>query len=148
MRQHFSIGVGGELVAAFALELLAQGGVIFNHAVMHQRDFSALVEMRMRIFVGHFSVGGPASVADSVLPRGWFLGHQFGKVRDSSGAFPRLDLLAVYDRDAGGIVTAIFEAAQTIEKDRRRFRASDVSDNSTHNFRREIIAYFWPIAPC
>src|SRR6266576_977676 len=102
MRQYFSIGVGSELVAAFALELFAERRVIFNHAVVHQRDFSALIEMRMRIFVGHLSVGGPASVADAVLPRGRFLSHQFGKVRDSSGAFPRLHLLPIYDRDASG----------------------------------------------
>src|SRR5438045_8930915 len=111
MRQHFSIGIGSELMATFALELLAQGRVIFNHAVVHQRDFPALIEMRMRIFVGPFSVGRPASVADAVLPRGRLLSHQFGKVRDPYGAFPCLDLLAVYDRDAGGIVTAILEAA-------------------------------------
>src|SRR5436305_1233431 len=32
MRQHFSIGVRGKLVATFALELFAQRRVIFNHA--------------------------------------------------------------------------------------------------------------------
>src|SRR5437763_16061040 len=109
MRQHFSIRVGGKLVAAFALELFAQYRVSFDHAIVHERDFSALVEMRMRIFVGYFSVGGPTSVADAVLARGRFFGHQLGKVRDSSGAFARLHLPPIYDRDAGGIVTAIFE---------------------------------------
>src|SRR5207237_10796748 len=92
----------------------------FNHAVVSQRDLSALIEMRMRIFVGHFSVGGPTSVADAVLPRGRPLGHQFCKVRDSSSTFARLHLLPIYDRDAGGIVTAIFEAAYTTERARRR----------------------------
>src|SRR6266550_1675031 len=138
MRQYFSIGVGSELMAAFALELFAQRGVIFNHAIVHQRDFSALVEMRMRIFIGHFSMGSPARVADAVLPRGRFLRHQFGKIRDPSGAFPRLDLLAIYDRDASGIIAAIFEAAEAVEKDGRRFRASDVSDNSTHILRGRL----------
>src|SRR6266446_2061978 len=148
MRQHLSIGVGGELVAAFALQLFAQRRIIFDHAVVHQRDFSALVKMRMRIFVGHFAMSSPACVADAVLPRGRFLGHQFGKVRDPSGAFPRFDLLPVYDGNAGGIVTAIFEPPQTIQKYGRRFCATDISDNSAHNFRREIIAYFRPLALC
>src|SRR5205085_7622133 len=148
MRQHFGISIGSEPMAAFALQLLAQRRVVFDHAVVHQSDFAALVEMWMRIFVGYFSMGGPASVADPVLPRGRFFGHQFGEVRDAPRAFPRLDLPAIYDRDAGGIVTAIFETAQTVEKYGRRFLPSDVSDNSTHNFRREIIAYFWPIALC
>ena len=95
--------------------------VIFDHAVVDERDFAALVEMRMRIFVGHFAVGGPARVADAVRAGGRFLGHQFGKVRDASGAFARLDLLPVNDRDAGGIVAAIFEPTQTVEKDGSRF---------------------------
>src|SRR5580765_1201872 len=145
MRQHFSIGVGSELVTAFALHLFAQRRIIFDHAVVHKRDFSALVEVRMRVFVGHFPMGSPARVADAVLPRGRFLGHQFGKVRDPSGAFARLHLLAVYNGNAGGVVTAIFETPQTIQKNGRRFRAADISDNSTHNFGSGIIAYFPPL---
>src|SRR6266403_790995 len=146
MRQHFSIGVGSELVTAFALQLFAQRRIIFDHTVVHERDFSALVKVRMRVFVGHLPMGSPARVADAVLPRGRFLGHQFGKVRDPSGAFARLDLLPVYDRNPGRIVTAIFEPPQTVQKYGRRFCVTYISDNSTHNFRREIIAYFPPIA--
>src|SRR6267154_4297016 len=145
MRQHFSIGVGSELVTAFALQLFAQRRIIFDHAVVHKRDFSALVKVRMGIFVGHFSMSSPARVADAVLPRGRFLGHQFGQVSDPSGAFARLDLLTVYDGDAGGIVTAIFEPPQPVQEYGRRFCAADISDNSTHNFRRGIIAYFSPL---
>src|SRR5436190_9925798 len=146
MRQHFSIGVGSELVTAFALQLFAQRRIIFDHAVVHKRDFSALVKVRMRVFVGHFSMSSPARVADAVLARGRFLGHQFGKVRDPSGTLARLDLLPVYDGNAGGIVAAIFEAAQAVQEYGGSFCAADISDNSTHNFRREIIAYFPPIA--
>src|SRR4029077_13336234 len=54
----------------------------------------------------------------------------------------------VYDRNAGGIVTAIFEPPQTVQKYGRRLCAADISDNSTHNFRKGIIAYFPPIALC
>src|SRR6476646_1408192 len=146
MRQYFSIGVGGEPVAAFALQLFAQRRIIFDHAVVHKRDFSTLVKVRMRVFVGHFSMSSPARVADAVLPRGRFLGHQFGKVRDPSSTLARFDLLPVYDGNAGGVVAAIFEAAQAVQEYGRRFCAPDISDNSTHNFGRGIIAYIWPIA--
>src|SRR6476661_4779621 len=145
MRQHFSIGVGSELVTAFALQLFAQRRIIFDHAVVHQRDFSALVKMRMRIFVGHFSMSSPARVADAVLPAGRFLGHETGQVRDPSGALTRFDLLPVYDGNAGGVVAAIFEPPQTVQEYGRRFCAADISDYSTHNFRRGIIAYFSPL---
>src|SRR5207244_6939354 len=148
MRQHFSIGVGSELVTAFALQLFAQRRIIFDHAVVHKRDFSALVKVRMRVFVGHFAMSSPARVADAVLPRWRFLGHQFGKVRDPSGAFARLDLPPVYDGNASRIVTAIFEPPQTVQEYRCRFCATDISDNYTHNFRRGIIAYFRPLAFC
>src|SRR5438067_6357036 len=146
MRQHFSIGVGSELVTAFALQLFAQRRIIFDHAVVHKRDFSALVKVRMRVFVGHFSMSSPARVADAVLPRGRFFGHQFGKVRDPSGTLARLDLLPVYDGNTRGIVTAIFEPPQPVQEYGGSFCAADISDNSTHNFRREMIAYFPPIA--
>ena len=66
MRQHFGVGFGSEIVTAFALELFAERRVIFDHAVVDEGEFAALVEMRMRIFVGHFSMGSPARVADAV----------------------------------------------------------------------------------
>src|SRR2546430_2565529 len=145
MRQHFSIGVGSELVTAFALQLFAQRRIIFDHAVVHKRDFSALVKVRMRVFVGHFSMSSPARVADAVLPAGRFLGHESGQVRDPSGALARFDLLPVYDGNAGGVVAAIFEATQAVQEYGRRFCAADISDNSTHNIRSGIIAYFPPL---
>ena len=49
-----------------------------------------------------------------------------------TGAFPSLHLIAVHDRDAGRIVAAVFEATKTIEQNGCRFRASDVTNYSTH----------------
>lgn len=128
-------------MTAFPFELFAERGVILNDAVVHECDFSALVEMRMRIFVGHLSVGRPAGVTNAIASQGRLFRHQFREIRDTSGAFSRLNLFAVYDGDAGGIVTAIFKAPQTIKKNGRRFRLPDVADNSTHKFRSESIAY-------
>src|SRR6202011_1880425 len=34
--------------------------------------------------------------------------------------------------NSGGIVTAIFEATQAVEQDRRRFGAANITDNSAH----------------
>src|SRR5690348_30950 len=100
-------------MTAFPFELFAERGVILNDTVVHECDFSALVEMRMRILVGHLSVRGPAGVTNAIASRGRFFRHQFREIRDASGAFSRLDLFAVYHGDAGGIVTAIFKAPQT-----------------------------------
>jgi len=129
-------------VAAFSFELFAERGVIFNHTVVHQCDFSALVKMWMRVFVGDLAVGGPTRMADAIMAGGRLLGHQFREVRDPSSAFPRLDLFAVYDGDACGIVTTVFKAAQTIEKNGRCFCLPDISNNSTHNFRSRNYSIF------
>ena len=142
MREHFGVGVGAKLVAAFSFELFAERGVIFNHTVVHQCDFSALVKMWMRVFVGDLAVGGPTRMADAIMAGGRLLGHQFREVRDPSSAFPRLDLFAVYDGDACGIVTTVFKAAQTIEKNGRCFCLPDISNNSTHNFRSRNYSIF------
>src|SRR2546430_7013321 len=144
MRQHFRIGVGSELVTAFALQLSAQRRIMFDHAIVHKSDFSALVKVRMGVFVGHFSMSSPARVADAVLPARRFLGHESGQVRDPSGTLARFDLLPVYDGNAGGVVAAIFEAPQAVQEYGRRFCAADISDNSPHNFRWGVIAYFSP----
>ena len=101
-------------MTAFPFELLAERGVILNDTVVHEGDSSALVEMWMRVFVGDFAVGGPTRMADAVMTGGRLLGHQFGEVRDPPSTFSRLDLFAVNDGDARGIVTTVFKAAQTI----------------------------------
>jgi hypothetical protein len=76
---------------------------------------------------------------------GCFSVMSLASVRDASRALARFELLPVYDGNAGGIVAAIFEAAQAVQEYGCRFCAADVSDNSTHNFRRGIIAYFSPL---
>ena len=39
-------------------------------------DLAALIEMRMRVVIGHFPVRRPAGVADTVVTDGRFLVHQ------------------------------------------------------------------------
>ena len=67
MGEHFGVGFGSEMmcrlrVGAAVLERL----VIFDHAVVDERELAALVEMRMGILIGRFAVRGPAGVADAV----------------------------------------------------------------------------------
>ena len=46
-------------------------------------------------------------------------------------------MVAIDDRDPGGIVAAIFQPAQTIEQDGSCFRSTDVSDDATHKLGRK-----------
>ncbi len=132
MREHFGVGVGGEISVAVANELIFERLVILNHAVMHEGQPAGRIEMGMRVLVGRFAVRGPAGVADAVGAGGRPFGHQFPQLGDPARAFPRLDLVTVDDRDAGGVVAAIFQAAQTIQKNGRCLRTSDVTDNPAH----------------
>ena len=54
-------------------QLIFQRLVIFDHAVVDERQFAAGVEMRVRVFVGDFAVGGPACVTDAKRAEDRFL---------------------------------------------------------------------------
>jgi len=82
---------------------------------VNERDFPTGIEMRVRIFVVHFSVSCPAGVTDA--KRAWrgLFRHQFGERGDSPGTFTCLDVITIDNRDSGRVVTPIFEATQAIE---------------------------------
>src|SRR2546423_15705551 len=101
MCENFSIGIGGKGMASFALQLLTQHGVIFDDAVVYQRDFPALIKVRVGVVIGHLSVRGPAGVANAVVTNGRSSAHQAREVSDAAGALARFDLLAVNNGDAG-----------------------------------------------
>ncbi len=65
MRQHFGVGFGAKVRIAIADELIFKCLIIFDHSVMDQRQLAAGVEVRVRIFVSHFAVRGPACVTDA-----------------------------------------------------------------------------------
>ena len=62
MRDHFGVGLAGELDTVFG-ELLAQLAEILDDAVVHDRDVFGRV--RMGVALGRLAVGGPAGVADA-----------------------------------------------------------------------------------
>src|SRR5437764_344225 len=115
MRQNFRVGIGAKLCVAILDELFFEGLIIFNHAVVDERDLATGVEMRVGVFISDFSVRRPARVTYAKGSGRRFFRNQFGQRSDSPGAFPGLDLIAVYDRDTGGIVAAIFETTKTIK---------------------------------
>jgi hypothetical protein len=96
------------------------------------------VEVRVRVLVGRLSVGSPPRVADSESSGRRSFSHQFSERCDPPGALAGFYLVAVDDRDPGGVIAAIFKPAQTIEKDGRSFRSTDVTDNATHKGKRDI----------
>ena len=65
MREHFGVGVGAKLRVAAANQLILKRLIIFDDAVVNQRQLPARVKMRMRVFVIDFAMRGPARVADA-----------------------------------------------------------------------------------
>ena len=109
--------VGKDLGVRLALEaialggeLFAQGGVVFDDAVVDDRDLPGLGQMRVAVLVRGFAVGSPARVADA---------HAAGKRRalqlpaqavELAAGLDDVDLAAAEHRDAGRVVAAVFQA--------------------------------------
>src|SRR5258708_32294595 len=62
---HLCVGLGGELMALFD-QLALERNVVFDDSVVHDDDSSGAVAMRVGVFFRWTSMGGPASVADTV----------------------------------------------------------------------------------
>src|SRR5207237_8404600 len=59
--QHFGVSLAGERVPLLGEELL-QRRVIFDDAVVNQRDAAGVVGVRVGVDLGRRAVGGPAGV--------------------------------------------------------------------------------------
>ena len=67
-RQHFGVGLAGEGVAFFSEELF-QGRVVFDDAVVNQRDFPAIIDVWVGVdFIGN-AVRRPARVSHAQVGR-------------------------------------------------------------------------------
>ena len=64
VREHLGIGLAAEDVAELE-QACAQRGVVFDDAVVDDRDASAAVQMRVRVGVGGRAVRRPASMPDA-----------------------------------------------------------------------------------
>ena len=135
MREHLRIRLRDKGVSVFANQLIANRGVVFDHAVVDECEFAALIEMRMRVVIRDLAVRRPARVTDPVVAARRLVRHQTREICDPPRALPRLDARAVYDGDTGRVIAAVFQAAQSIEKDGPGLRATNVTNNSAHGLR-------------
>src|SRR5262245_14196121 len=89
--------------------------------------------MWMRVLFGWTSVCGPTRVTDAVGAVERVQTDSFFKVAEFSFCATDLEVVVfVDDRDAGGVVAAIFEFAQPINDERHDLLVSYVTNNSTH----------------
>ena len=133
MRQHFGIGFRGEL-DPFALKLLLEREVIFQHAVMHDGKVAGTAGMRVGIGIGGPSVRGPAGVADAIGSGAGFVLDRLGQLGNSTSAFTQMKLVPSAGDETGAVVASVFEAFQAVKQDRRRFGLTREPYDSAHAF--------------
>src|SRR3954469_17505456 len=109
MREHFGVGIRAKICVAVLNELFLERLIIFDYAIVHERDLARGVEMRMCVVIRDFAVSRPTRVTDSVMSGSGLLRNQLRKRRNSPRSLARFKAIAIDDGDAGGILTAIFE---------------------------------------
>ena len=68
-----------------------------------------------------------------VVPGDFLGGGALDQALDAAGLLGDVEAAVVQDRDASGVIAAIFETFQALKNDGRCFLFSDISDDSAHN---------------
>src|ERR1035437_5709833 len=129
----FGVGLGLEDVA-FVLELLLEGQVVFDDAIVHHDDVAFAIAVRVGVFLGRAAVGGPARVADAVGAIDGVVANGFFEVAQLAlgAADVEMPVIAI-NREARGIVSPIFQALQAFQNNRNGAMGTDITYNATHN---------------
>ena len=135
----FGVGLALKHVA-FGLEHGPQFVVVFNDAVVHERDTAgfaggvqagAVAEVRVRVVHGRCAVGGPTRVgnADQAFQvSGLHLFHQLGHPGGAAGAFKP----ARMHGHAAGVIPPVFEPLKALHQDGDDVAGRDCADDATH----------------
>ncbi len=138
MRDRLAVGLADELDAR-ALELGTQRCEILDDAVVHNGDAAGGVGVRVGVAVIRRAVGGPAGMPHAGAAREragrQFAGNELVEVLDAAGLLGDLQLTVADDRDAGGVVAAVFQASQALDDHIQGGAGSDVSDDAAHGFQ-------------
>jgi hypothetical protein len=88
--------------------------------------------MGMRILLRRFTMGRPPRVTDPGGPTKTLFAQRLFQIDQFADATADLDFAVAMDRDAGRIVSAIFQTLQAIQENGNRVLITDVSDNAAH----------------
>ncbi len=116
---------------AARLELAPQLQVVFDDAVVHDRDGAGNV--RVCVDLRRAAVRGPPGVPDSNRAREALLRERFLEVAELADRADNLDAVVRMNGEAGRIVAAVFEPPKPVEQDRRRLAVTDVTNDSAHS---------------
>src|SRR5262249_14054104 len=128
---HFRVGIAAE-DHPLLLEVALQGGVIFDDAVMDDRDQAVAADMGMGVRVCGGSVRRPAGVTDAVAARGRPLFQIAQQVGEPAGPPPHVQTVAGQGGHARAVVTAVLQSPKSFHEDRLSLAMTDVANDSTH----------------
>ena len=127
------IGLGLENVS-FLLELLLQGQIVLDDAVMDNHNIAGTIAMRVRVLFSRAPMCRPAGVADAVravnrvdLKNVFEIPQLAGRTANAQG------LIVLKNRNPGRVVAAVLKTFQAIQNDGDSSLRANVPDYSTHN---------------
>src|SRR2546430_205221 len=129
--QCFGVGLRDEPMPR-GLERDAQRVGVFHDAVVHQRHPGVAVAVRVRVALGGNPVGGPARVRDPARAEHRLALQMLGEPLHAPRELDDRHAGAVLDRNAGGVVAAILQPAETVHEYGRGLAPPHVSDDATH----------------
>ena len=132
MGDHLGVRLADEARAG-ALQISAQGFMVFDDAVVHHRDAALDVRMGMGVEVAGFAVRGPARVADADHALHRALVKQVFEVFQPALGLAHVDApLRPDHRHACAVVAPIGKPLQSLNKNGRGLLASNIADDSAH----------------
>ena len=136
---HLGVGLAVESVA-LALQRGAQFFVVFDDAVVDQRDAAGLAarvlawtvaEVRMRVVNQRRAVRGPARVGNAGGAREMLLLDLLQQLGHPVGAARALQAVGM-DCHAAGVIAPVFQPLQTLHQDGNDIASRDGADDATH----------------
>jgi hypothetical protein len=132
VRDDFGVGLGVDLVP-FLLEGRPELAVVLDDPVQHDRDLAAgAAGQRMRVLLGDRAVRGPAGVAETVVRDRAVRAGGVDQVLQVADRAHVVECVVLAQRNARGVVPAVLEPLEALQKERLGLTASDISDDPAH----------------
>ena len=128
--QHFGVRLRLEHVPV-SLQSVPKLLEVLYYAVVHHRDLSGAVRVRVRVFVRHPSRSRPPRVADS-RPSLEALFQLMRQVRHFADFLSNRDFAAVDCRGSGRVVPPVLKRLEAFKQHRRRLPCPDKTHYSAH----------------
>jgi hypothetical protein len=136
MGQHFGVRLGEEAVPGLHQPPL-QRLVILDDAVVHDGDPTRAVQVGVGILVGRRAVRRPTRVSDAGRAGDGFLVAETSQAGvDAAGPFAHLHPALAGNAQARAVIAAVFEAAQSFEKNGNRVLFAEIANDATHGCLR------------